>query len=114
MNNSTNSVRTLQTFITTTTAPIGAYVVYKDTVHIIVDANEDNTMYKILNPLKGNSKLQVASKNLGTTPFTDATVVSHKGNLYLRTVKDCIISIRTGRVMAWGTENGDRLAILAA
>lgn len=108
------TVNTLNnTFVTTTPAPVGAYVSYKGAIHIIVGFNDDMTQFKILNPIKGNSKLMVSGKNLGSTPYDDAVVVSHKGSLYLRTTKGCIISLTTGRVMAWSYNDGNRVAIMA-
>lgn len=41
-----------------------------------------------------------------------AVVVMHKGNQYVVNNKRTIVSVRTGDIMKWGEENGDRKAIL--
>jgi len=43
---------------------------------------------------------------------TFCTLVVHKGNEYLVTPKDTIVSLRTNRIMKWGDEHPTRREIL--
>ncbi len=94
-------------------APVSAYVKYKGIVHIVVGMNETYTLFQILNPLAGNTKLMVQPAKLQPMNCS-ATCVEHNGHSYLVTKKGTIISYATGRVMNWGNKNGNRIAILGA
>ena len=102
------------TVISAVAAPVGEFVKYKGVLHIIVGFSDDMSTFQILNPLAGNAKLMVKSSNLSATPYNYAKCVLHAGNKYLCTKKGTIISLKTGRVMEWDANNGNRKAILAA
>lgn len=96
-----------------TAAPIGSYVMYKNTPYIVVDFNDDMTMVKILNALEGNAKLNVKSSNTYMINCTDATCVELQGVKYLVTARGCIISLQTNRVV-WVKDCAHRAALLTA
>lgn len=102
------------TVISAVAAPVGEFVKYKGVLHIVVGYDDDMSTFQILNPLAGNAKLMVKGRNLSATPYTYAVCVLHMGNKYLCTKKGTIISLKTGRVMEWDANNGNRKAILAA
>ena len=101
------------TSITQSPAPIGDYVIYKGKTQVIVDFNDNCTVFKILDP-STQVKLNVSSKNLSATPHEPMDTVEHQGKNYLVSVKGMIISLATGRVMKWDKSNGNRMMILAA
>lgn len=89
---------------------VGSYVSYKDTTHVVVELR--GNLAVILNPTKGNAKLQVAVKNLVAVANGNTVVVEYQGNEYIVTHKFTIISLRTGRVMNWAENDGNRVAII--
>jgi hypothetical protein len=42
----------------------------------------------------------------------ESVLVEHKENKYIVDLKSQIVSVRTGKIMQWDEENGDRKAIL--
>ena len=101
------------TQVTNVAAPIGDYVKYKGEYFVIVDFNEDMSLFKLLN-VTNNAKVQVAARNVHATPFNPMDAVTHQGATYLRSKKGCIISLKTNRVMKWDANNGNHKAIMAA
>ena len=93
---------------------IGSFVKYNGTYNIVVGTDSTDRLVKILNPVKGNAKLQVLSTNLEFINTPKAPMIEHKWKMYIRTNKGTIISLTTGKVMQWGDMNGDRKDILAA
>ncbi len=88
----------------------GSYVEYKGVAYIITEDN--GAMVKILNPLVGNNKLNVKRTSVKAMRIEPAVITEYKSARYLVTLKECIISLATGKVMQWGPTNGVRIAIL--
>lgn len=90
----------------------GAICYYKGKTHFVVETVEDNKL-KILNP-SDNRKLVVRADNpeLKVTANRLSTV-DHKGDWYLADPAGLIISLKTHKIMQWGKENGNRIAIMA-
>ena len=109
--NSPTSLHT--THLTTVAAPIGDYVIYKGVNMVIVDFNDNCSMFKLLNP-STQVKLMVGVKNISATNYTPMSAVRRNGSNYLVSKKGMIISLTTGRVMNWSTTDHNRADILAA
>ena len=107
----TNS--TCSTVLTTVAAPIGDYVTYKGVNMVIVDFNDDCSMFKLLDP-STNKKVVVSTRNIHATPYAPMSAVNHRGSNYLVSAKGMIISLTTNRVMKWSSDNGNVVAIVAA
>jgi len=90
----------------------GSYVTYKDVPHIIVA--DSGNLVKILNPLKGQDKLQVKRVNVRPMAIEPSRSISYRDRMFLVTVKNTIISLTSGRVVFTDANNGNRKAILAA
>jgi len=88
----------------------GSYVTYKDVPHIIVA--DDGNWVKILNPLKGQAKLQVKRHNVRPMAIQPAEVIEYQDRMFLVTLKETIISLTSGRVVFTNPNNGNRKAIL--
>ena len=71
---------------------------------------ENTTGIKVL--FSDQRKMQYNPKSLEVMS-NKAQLVNHRGADYLVTPKSTIISLTTGRIMQWGSENGDRKAILS-
>lgn len=96
------------------TFKIGQYVTYKNAVHMVVaTAGNTGAWVRLINPAVGQGKVQVNGANCSHTNYAPARVIGHKGAEYLVTGKGLIISLTTNRVMNWGDENGNRIAILS-
>ena len=90
---------------------VGQYVSYKFNTHMVTKTH--GYWVWIIDPRLGNVKLKVNYRNLKATRFPSAKVVTHQYRQFIVTGKGTIISVTTGKVMQWGEENGDRIAILA-
>jgi hypothetical protein len=91
---------------------IGAYVQYKGHTYMVTE--ERNHLRRILRLIPtGVEVLQVGTSKLFPTKYKPATVVEYRGSKYLVTAKANIISVTTGKVMKWDSNNGNRVAILA-
>ena len=89
---------------------IGQYVEYNGNQFIIVGKSSDGDLVKLNSPTLGRK--QVSHKNITPMPYAPAKSITYRGNAYIVTVRGVIISRKTGRIMKWGKENGDRKAIL--
>jgi hypothetical protein len=93
------------------TIKVGNIVKYKDSVYIAV--RNENNLVLILGK-KGDEweKLNVSYKNLLVSPKPPLPQYIYRDNKFLVTEKGSIISLKTGSVMNWDRENGNRKAIL--
>jgi hypothetical protein len=89
---------------------VSDYVTYKDTTYIVVELR--GNLAVILNPLQGNTKLQVSVDKLIKRNNGNTVVVEYRGNEYIVTHSMMIISLRTGRVMNWASTDGNHDAII--
>lgn len=91
---------------------LGRYVKFNNETFIVTKINANDTV-QIYNPtLEGAAaKKSVAMRNLELLN-SKAEIVDHKGNSYIVTPKETIISLTTNKAMNWGEENGDRKEIL--
>jgi hypothetical protein len=92
-------------------ADVGTYVVYKDTVQVIVKVSL-NDRVQLLNPLGGNTKVTVLRANVIGTNYKPMTLMSYNAAFYLVSRVGTIISLKTGRVMQWVEDHGHRVAIM--
>jgi hypothetical protein len=87
---------------------IGTYVQYKSEPFIILAIIADKA--HILSPVVG--KRFVKLTQLTYIPRAPATHVVYRDTEYLVTRKGLIISLQTRKIMNWGENNGNRIAIL--
>ena len=90
---------------------VGRYARYKDNTYLILKEKDDKV--QLYNPLlpEGHTKVMVAIANVDLLA-SSATPVNYRGNDYLVTPKNAIVSLTSGKVMKWGDEHGNRIAIL--
>lgn len=88
---------------------IGRYCYYKGNTYIVVKDLGDKV--SLLDPLKGNNKLIVLKGNILPRP-EHAQRVTFRNSDYLVTHKLMIISVKTGRVMKWSSNDPIRNEIL--
>tara|TARA_R110002020_G_scaffold36419_1_gene109494 strand:+ start:118 stop:615 length:498 start_codon:yes stop_codon:yes gene_type:complete len=80
------------------------------TPYLIMGTTE--TQCKLLSA--DQKKIMVNHDRVECTNHLPATAVVWKGNRYLVTSKNAIVSLVSGRIMKWSDENGDRKGILEA
>jgi hypothetical protein len=90
----------------------GRYVNFDNNIWIVTKQNTNGT-WQIYNPnLEGvNSKKSVAEKNLGIRPEI-AKIVTYRGQEYLVTPNETIISLVSNKKMKWNSNDGNRIGIL--
>jgi hypothetical protein len=90
----------------------GRYVNFDNNIWIVTKQNTNGT-WQIYNPnLEGvNSKKSVAEKNLGIRPEI-AKIVNYRGQDYLVTPNETIISLVSNKKMKWNSNDGNRIGIL--
>ena len=100
----------MQTELFPTESYLGKYVEYKSKPYLVVDVRDNKVL--LLNP-EINSKIQVLISNIKLLNYKPANLVNYRGNDYLVTAKELIISLVSHKVMKWDASNGGRIAILA-
>ena len=90
----------------------GRYVNFDNNIWIVTKQNTNGT-WQIYNPnLEGvNAKKSVAEKNLGIRPEI-AKIVNYRGQDYLVTPNNTIISLVSNKKMNWASNDGNRIGIL--
>jgi len=87
---------------------IGSYVTYKGNTFIVTEY--DGTYVRIIKPSCKRRVLFSSIKILEN--IKPARIVTYKDSSYIVTEKGLIISLTSHRIMKWGNENGNRIAIL--
>lgn len=95
------------------TIQVGSYVKFHGVPYVVTKINANGTI-QILNPnAEGvDSKKSVAERNLELLTIPRMQIVEHQQGQYLVSAKGLIISMRTGKVMKWDNNNGNRKYIL--
>ena len=90
----------------------GRYVTFDNKTWIVTKQNENGT-WQIYNPLLegANAKKSVAEKNLGIRSEI-AKVVNYRGQDYLVTPNNTIISLVSNKKMNWANNDGNRIGII--
>ena len=90
---------------------VGNYVVYKDTVHVVVKVML-NGRVQLLNPIEGNAKVTVLLSNVIPTNHRPMLMVQYMRQHYLVSRIGTIISLKTRRIMEWPEDHGHRTSIM--
>ena len=94
---------------------IGNWVWYKANAFVALNsAVSSETLVQIINPYAKNAnvKLNVKASNLAVLDMPNVTSIHYRDAEYFVTLDSVIISRTSGKVMAWGSEHGSRIAIL--